>query len=538
MKKLTLIILLAIAVITSSNSLFAASDPLGSSSIMFQAFYWDCFNESGAGNWYNYIANEAAGLKSAGFTHFWFPVPCKGNSGSGGMGYDVYDNYDLGTYDQKGTIETAFGSLAELQAAAAACGNVLPDLVANHMMGALNQCVDPWDGLTYWQSFTYPHGTFQKGCSDFHPGDPADSDGYEYLMGEDVAHMNPYMYNGQSDWASWMITTIGNVSGFRLDAVKHFSWDMSRTFGTLGSCVGEYWGTKANILDWITSTGNYAFDFLLYDALQGSASVLNGAGLMSSKGVSFVANHDVDAVSQKHRAYGFIMYIEPIPCVFWPDWFNTTLQPSIKRAMDARNTYDVNGTFTVSSATDFIIFENNAPVFGCFNSSRIAGSGTITVGPNITYTAVAWSGSQPADVTSDADGNLTLTAPAQGYTYWYGGIGGGTTGGAGFASAYGSVAIPGTWNRWDPAGNPMTLIADYTWEGEIAFNRAASHEYKFAMNGSWDTNRGLGSTSGPDLPQSNTNLTQDGANIPINVPKGTVVFTYYENTEESAAAVK
>ncbi|MBU1260989.1 MAG: hypothetical protein KKI18_05080, partial [Planctomycetes bacterium] len=342
-------------------------DPLSSSSIMFQAFYWGCYVDSGTGNWYNKIKAEAAGLKTAGFTHFWFPAPCKGMGGNDTMGYDISDNYDLGEYNQQGTIETAFGSKQELIDAAAATGNVLLDVVANHMMGAPETCIDSVDGLSYWQNFTYPHGTFEKNCSHFHPGNPDDCDlcnTLDYLMGEDVCHNSVYMFDGQKTWVNWLKTTVGNVSGSRLDAVKHFSWDMSKEFGLLGSCVGEYWDNKTNILNWITYTGNYAFDFPLYEALQGSASALSGAGLCSDKGVSFVANHDADGVSQKHRAYGFIMYIEPIPCVFWPDWFDTTLQPSIQRAMDARNTYDVNGTFTVSSATDFIIFENNAPVFG------------------------------------------------------------------------------------------------------------------------------------------------------------------------------
>jgi len=528
--------------VTVDNVPAAGADPISSSSIMFQAFYWDCFNESGKGNWWDYIAARATGLKSAGFTHFWFPVPCKGNSGNSGMGYDVFDNYDLGEYNQKGTIETAFGSKQELIAAAAATGNVLLDVVPNHMMGAPATCVDSGDGKTYWQRYTYPHGTFEKNCSHYHPGYPDDCDlcnGLDYLMGEDVCHHSAYMFNGQKTWVNWLKTTVGNISGSRLDAVKHFDWDMSKEFGTLGSCVGEYWDSKNNILNWISYTGNYAFDFPLYYSMQGSASALNGAGLCSTKGVSFVANHDADGISQKHRAYGYIMYIPPVPCVFWPHWFDGTLQPSIQRAMDARNTYDFNGTFTVCSTTNFIIFENNAPVFGCFNSASSTGSETITVGPNITYTAVAWGpGNQPADITSDGDGNLTLTAPGQGYTYWYGGAGGGSISGCGggeFASAYSSVAIPGTHNGWNPAGDPMTLIADWTWEGAITFS-SGSEEYKFAMNGGWTVNRGLGNSSGPNLPQTVTNLTQDGGNIPINVPNGTVVFTYHENTESSTAA--
>ncbi len=81
----------------------------------------------------------------------------------------------------------------------------------------------------------------------------------------------------------------------------------------------------------------------------------------------------------------------------------------------------------------------------------------------------------------------------------------------------------------------MTLVADYTWEGSITFSSAGSHEYKFAMNGSWSVNRGLGSSSGPALPQSNTGLRQSGGNIAINVPADTVTFTYHENTEASEA---
>jgi alpha-amylase len=72
------------------------------------------------GNCYNTIADKAAELKSAGFTHFWFPPLTKGASGGYSIGYDLYDYYDLGNYYQKGKVETRFGSLSELQAAFAA----------------------------------------------------------------------------------------------------------------------------------------------------------------------------------------------------------------------------------------------------------------------------------------------------------------------------------------------------------------------------------------------------------------------------------
>jgi alpha-amylase len=526
--RLTFTLFLIIAAITGS-SLFAGAEPLSSSSIVFQAFYWDVPT---GGTWYDTIRSQAPGLKSAGCTHFWFPPPTKGASGGYSMGYDLYDHYDLGNYDQKGTTETRFGSLSELQAAAAACGNVLLDLVANHMAGAEAQCDDPRDN---WQVFQYDHDNFWKSCSDFHPGYPDDCDlcnGHDYIpdLGfEDICHNSSYMFNGLLTWTEWLKTEVGNVSGFRLDAPKHFNWNMSQAFGTVGSCIGEYWDDKGNILNWMAYTGNYAFDFPLYYTMMGDAAALDGAGLCSDKGVSFVANHDTDWIGQKSRAYGFIMYITPIPCVFWSDWFNPALQPDIRRALDARRSFDFSGTKTIYKTTDFIIFRNNGPVFGCFNSAGTERSGTITARPNRTYTAIAWGpGGRPADVTSDEYGNVTLTAPAEGYCYWYGG---------GYATAYNAVYVPGNNEQVFGTGwyfsqaNKMELVADYFWRWEANISQPATVEYKFAMDGSWDVNRGLGNTSGPDLPQDNSNLTQDGANISANLPGTICIWEYYEDTE-------
>jgi hypothetical protein len=79
----------------------------------------------------------------------------------------------------------------------------------------------------------------------------------------------------------------------------------------------------------------------------------------------------------------------------------------------------------------------------------------------------------------------------------------------------------------------MKSVADYTWRWETGIPQPTSVEYKFAMNGSWSINRGLGNTSGPGLPQQNSYLTQGGANIVANLPKGICIWEYYEDTETS-----
>lgn len=85
--------------------------------VMMQAFYWDIPVDeiSKNGSWWDNLKTKAPELKAAGITGIWTPVPAKGNWGIVDNGYGVYDHYDLGNYNQKGTIETRFGSRSELE---------------------------------------------------------------------------------------------------------------------------------------------------------------------------------------------------------------------------------------------------------------------------------------------------------------------------------------------------------------------------------------------------------------------------------------
>lgn len=52
-------------------------------------------------------------LKNWGIDNIWIPPACKGSSKEGN-GYDVYDLYDLGEFDQKGGVTTKWGTKEEL----------------------------------------------------------------------------------------------------------------------------------------------------------------------------------------------------------------------------------------------------------------------------------------------------------------------------------------------------------------------------------------------------------------------------------------
>jgi len=76
--------------------------------VMLQAFHWDCPAVDGqAFNWWNFVRERVPGLADQGFTAVWLPPVHKAANLSGpSMGYDPYDYYDLGEFDQKGSVET------------------------------------------------------------------------------------------------------------------------------------------------------------------------------------------------------------------------------------------------------------------------------------------------------------------------------------------------------------------------------------------------------------------------------------------------
>lgn len=59
------------------------------------------------------VAQKMPELAEAGYTSLWLPPPTKGSGGLS-VGYDLWDPYDLGSKDQRGTVSTRYGTEAEL----------------------------------------------------------------------------------------------------------------------------------------------------------------------------------------------------------------------------------------------------------------------------------------------------------------------------------------------------------------------------------------------------------------------------------------
>lgn len=234
---------------------------------LLQFFHW--YYPDGGKLWQE-AAERAPHIAGLGITDLWLPPAYKGASGGYSVGYDSYDLFDLGEFDQKGSRATKYGDKEALTHAAATLRDngvrVIYDVVFNHKLGAdekeqvrvyradvnnRNNINDQgFDALAYTR-FTFPgrQGTYSKFIWDYkcfggvdyieQPdekgvfkidndyGDDGWNDqvgdekgNYDYLMGADVEFRNTAVAEELKFWARWLMETLP-CDGFRLDAAKH-----------------------------------------------------------------------------------------------------------------------------------------------------------------------------------------------------------------------------------------------------------------------------------------------------------------------------
>lgn len=239
--------------------------------VLMQAFYWDCPKLEGREMaWWPWVREHVGALAQAGFTALWLP-PASKAAAVRSMGYDPYDYYDLGAFDQKGGRSTWFGSVEELSALileAHAHGlQVYADFVFNHNSGADAQRVNPIDGVTRWTEFAPRSGRFPRTWDCFHPSPYETWDGMTFGDMPDLCHRNPTVYTELLQYARWLLEEVG-FDGFRYDMVKGYgAWIVraiqelravrdGRAFKPYG--VGEHWDSDQNVLQWLTEANAWS----------------------------------------------------------------------------------------------------------------------------------------------------------------------------------------------------------------------------------------------------------------------------------------
>jgi len=80
---------------------------------LLQCFHW--YYPTGGELWPE-VEALAPSLNEIGINMVWLPPAYKGASGGYSVGYDTYDLFDLGEFDQKGSVATKYGDKAQLLA--------------------------------------------------------------------------------------------------------------------------------------------------------------------------------------------------------------------------------------------------------------------------------------------------------------------------------------------------------------------------------------------------------------------------------------
>lgn len=266
--------------------------------VMMQYFHW--YTPADGTLWTD-LAHHARDLAARGITSVWLPPAYKGFGGANDVGYAAYDLFDLGEFDQKGSVRTKYGTreefLAACTAARAAGIRVYADAVFNHRMGGdaqesveavplnpenRNEAEGGVETIQAWTHFSFPgrqgaHSPMEWHWQHFQAVDHAGADGYrvylfkgkdfattvdaekgnyDFLMGCDVDMDHEEVVGNLQFWGEWFVRETG-VDGFRFDAAKHVKAEFFRDWMATVSArtgadlfgVAEYWSYDVETLE-------------------------------------------------------------------------------------------------------------------------------------------------------------------------------------------------------------------------------------------------------------------------------------------------
>ena len=440
--------------------------------VLLQAFYWDCPEKAGREfQWWEHVTAHIDELAEAGFTALWLPPPGKAVV-QRSMGYEHFDIFDLGDFNQRGGVPTWFGpkeTLAGLINEAHEMNmQVYVDLAINYANGG-----EPEQNLFSGQEcetlFRPASGKFPRDWHCFHPCR------YEYWEGsvwDDASaycHQNPYVFGQFMEYTRWLVEDIG-FDGFCFDFSEGYGIWMAkailgqqyirnhnylRPFG-----MAHTWGAPVDTEYCLSDFNNMSanpisvFDVPLRERLKtlcdvhesqlaalfepGSTAPLSHDHPYQS--VTFVDNHKyIDEItppifSDKMLAYAFILTHPGYPCVFWEDYFERNMglpgQPSGIQALVRCHEEYAHGLKVVRHlGPDLYIMERlgvgylHGLVFVLNNCpDRWQGAWVQTSKPNARFIPVAWRGkgdiNPPFETFTHNEGHGNFWAPPRGYAVY------------------------------------------------------------------------------------------------------------------------
>ncbi|AXT58812.1 alpha-amylase [Aquimarina sp. AD10] len=420
--------------------------------IFMQAFYWDV---EPRGAWYDEVSKSIEDWAASGIDRIWLAPPGKGASGGFSMGYDPSDYFDVGDFDQHGTVETRFGSRQELENLIQKSHDngleVIADIVMGHNSGGGKQANPFRGGDEVFSLFNEANGNasgkFNRTNEHFHPNDIHEKDEQDLFFAEtDLCHDQQYVQDwfwGRDDSvASFYKNTLG-FDGWRFDYVKSFGaqWVKAWNDKIGGFSVGENFDGNEQVLkDWVDASGSPAFDFACFYRLDETLdrnkdlTALGDAGNMLRKldpamAVTFTANHDTEkdenpdnriSYGNKLLAYSYILTHDGYPTIFYLDY--EAFKGQLKTLMEINSTLAAGDIEILEASKDEYIMKRG----GNGTNPGLILYMNISKQPKERVVKTNWINKKLVDYTdntrltptTDAEGNTTIYAPAGGYAIW------------------------------------------------------------------------------------------------------------------------
>ncbi len=262
------------------------------------------------------------------------------------------------------------------------------------------------------------------------------------------------------DWAKWLWNDAA-FRGYRMDAVKHFDYqftaelanDLNANGINPGMMVGEFYDANPSALNgWINNVFNNMtpgaqnainirlFDFAMREALKNACDAFGydvrnvfQSGMVDAAGsnvynvVTFLNNHDFRDAGQPVQndpilAYAYLLTNNQIglPCIYYPDFFGTSLPnfPVTNMQADLTELMNIHQNYIYQASNIEYLSRQSTPFFQSFTGGysttsliyQIAGG----VGGKDVLVAINFAGEElviEQGLNSDVDGDGTANFP-------------------------------------------------------------------------------------------------------------------------------